>query len=50
MSINIEVLKERVNEIGTDMVRCLTGYWPTLSGGIMTRDVVLLGPATLRGV
>jgi len=49
-SVRVDVLKVQVNEIGTAVVEFLTGCWPAPSGGIVARDIGLLGPATLRDV
>lgn len=45
--VRIDVLKVRVNRIGTTVVEFLTECWPTPSGGTIARGIARLGPAAL---
>ena len=46
-SIHTNALDVRVNEMGIEVVKFLTGCRPTPSGDIATLGVARLGPATL---
>lgn len=45
--VRTSVLEVQVNEMGAEVVKFLTGCWPTPSEDVVTLGVVRLGPATL---